>query len=153
MSRRRKFDTKRTFSLFVASMFILSMVGAVYEIKGSSQKNNTWMETGFIERALTSQEKYAVISSGKTLIELEKNSSCGTMCYNAENMLRRIHQDYKPYVVVSVFEGASNQITLTGYYGSVEKYDLSQINYTIIEDFICERTPRRIDRCILRKMM
>ncbi len=149
---RRKIDAKRTFSVFVAIMFILSMVGAVYEIR-ASKRSVTNPSENFMERGLTSAEKRTLLASGKIVIEFERSSSCGQMCESMENALKKLSDDYKPYVFVSVFYGDDDLITLTAPYGREERYNISEMNLTMVERFICENSIKRPERCILNELM
>jgi hypothetical protein len=150
---KRRIDIKRTFSMFVAAMFILSMVGAVYEIRASKQQAQDITKTNIITRELQAYERRAIISSGDILIEFERNEICGRECDALEETLRGISNDYGQFVVVSVFYGDEALITLTSPYGIVERYNVSEANSTIIETFICKNSIKKPESCILREIM
>lgn len=146
----KKLDAKRTFSILVTLIFLLSMVGAVYEIRYSRQYVDL-SASKIVMRQLKPYEKYQVLSGGKILIEFQRDASCNETCRLVQQELERVARDYDD-ILISIYEGYESTITLTSPTGATTSYRPDELNISMLEDFICENSIRKPESCILREI-
>lgn len=131
-------------------MFLLSMIGAVYEIRSTSKAVDV-TKLVFVERKLTEYEKSNVLASGMILVEFERDKTCGANCEDFERYLRNLVTTYGN-IVVSVYTGDENKVRLLSPFGVDEEHDLSSLNTSSIEEFICGNSLKKPEICILREI-
>ncbi len=137
-------------TLFVVIIFAGSTLGIV--LISSGQQDNTQQTEmpaqNILSEPLTERQEGLILYNGGVIIDFKSAEGC-VPCLEDGLRLEALTRQYSPYVFfIDNKNSNETRIILKGY---KDEKELSRLNETEVEDFICDNIGVRLDKCIIRE--